>query len=50
MRAERVQTVNGHTIEEYYWCGRMVVYIDNKKYKGTFEEAVEKTLKEALDE
>lgn len=42
MAPERRHYVNGYKIEEYYWAGKMVVYIDNRAFEGTFEEAIEK--------
>ena len=41
MRPERkVITVNGHTIEEYYWNGKLVVYVDNHAYVGSYSQAI----------
>jgi len=40
MEAKRKVTVNNRTIEEYYWNGCFVVYIDHGCFNGTFEEAV----------
>lgn len=41
MTPSRNTRVNGHKIEEYYWAGRLVVYVDNQKFGGSFSEAVE---------
>ena len=38
MKAERKKIVNGKTIEEFYWAGRLVVYVDNNLKNGTFDE------------
>lgn len=40
MKAERSIKVNGSLIEQFYWHGKMVVYINNRLFKGTFDEAV----------
>lgn len=42
MRPERVKNINGNKIEEYYWAGKLVVYVNNCKFDGWFEEAVAK--------
>ena len=39
MNAERYTEINGKTIEEYYWAGKLVVYVNNFKFDGTYEEA-----------
>lgn len=36
---KRRKIVNGHKVAEYYWNGKMVVYIDNKIRKLSFEDA-----------
>lgn len=38
MEAERKRIVKGHKVEEFYWNGRMVVYVDNCGTPGTFED------------
>lgn len=40
MNAERYTVVEGRKIEEFYWNGRYVVYIDNKLFSGNFHEAI----------
>lgn len=35
-------------MEEYYWAGKMVVYVDHKKATGNFGEVC-KGVQEALD-
>ena len=42
MKAERKKIVNGKTIEEFYWAGKFVVYVDNNLKNGTFDEIVKK--------
>lgn len=44
MTPNRQETVNGHKVEQYYWAGRLVVYVDNRKTDETFDEAVERLL------
>ncbi len=41
MSPERKCTVNGKLIEEYYWGGKMVVYVDHHAVEVTYAEAVE---------
>jgi hypothetical protein len=41
MTPDRKEIVDGKKVEEYYWGGKMVVYIDNHFTEMTFEEAVE---------
>ena len=40
MSPERQTTVNGHQITEYYWAGVMVVYVDHKLTKESYEQAI----------
>ncbi len=40
MRAERKEIVHGHLVEEYYWAGKTVVYIDNRLTDLSYSEAV----------
>ena len=40
MTPERSTVINGKRIEEFYWAGNMVVYVDFKKYEGTYEDAI----------
>lgn len=39
MNPNRATVANGRVVEEYYWAGKYVVYVDNKKVNMTFEEA-----------
>jgi hypothetical protein len=39
MKPERYKTINGHLIEEFYWGWEFVVYVDNRRFDGTFDEA-----------
>ena len=39
MDSQRTETINGIKVEEYYWNGKVVVYVDNQKVEGTFEDA-----------
>lgn len=41
MNAERRLKVNGYLIEEYYWSGKFVVYVDHRLVSMDFDEAVE---------
>lgn len=39
MRPDKKKIINGKKVEQYYWAGKNVVYIDNYLQKGqTFEE------------
>jgi hypothetical protein len=41
MKPERIKILEfGTKIEEYYWGGDLVVYIDNRLSNLTFDEAV----------
>ena len=42
MTPQRKREINGHVIEEYYWHGEMVVYVDNQLVKESFEKAIER--------
>jgi len=48
MTPERKEIIGSHKVEEYYWAGKKVVYIDNKATEETFDEARER-LKEQRD-
>ena len=39
MNPERTKKIGPHTVEEFYWNGKMVVYVDNKTTEETFELA-----------
>lgn len=49
MTPERETVVNGKKIQEYYWAGRMVVYVNNYKSERTYEEEIQYQ-REATDE
>lgn len=40
MSPDRREIVNGVLIEQYYWAGKMVVYVDHYISNLTFEQAV----------
>ncbi len=40
MSPDKKEIVNGKKVEEYYWGGKYVVYIDNRLFKGTYKEAI----------
>jgi hypothetical protein len=40
MTPDRAQTVGDTEIKEYYWSGRMVVYVNNKFVEMSFDQAV----------
>lgn len=39
MTPDRVKKVGKHIIEEFYWAGKMVVYVDNRLTQQSFESA-----------
>ena len=39
MTPDRTITIDGNRVEEFYWAGRMVVYINNHSTEETFEQA-----------
>ena len=39
MTPERRKEINGHVVEEFYWAGRLPVYVDNRLVQKTFKEA-----------
>jgi len=39
MSPEREAVINDHKVQEYYWAGEMVVYVDYQLTEETFEEA-----------
>ena len=41
MSPSRETTAGGRKIEEFYWNGRWIVYIDNKLSDLTYPDAVE---------
>lgn len=40
MKPYRVKEVNGNKIEEFYWAGKYVVYVNNRLFDGEFEKAI----------
>ncbi len=42
MTPDRKCIVQGQLIEEYYWAGKLVVYIDHHAFEGTYSEARDK--------
>ena len=41
MGPERKIQIGKYKIEEFYWNGRFVVYVDNHKVDMTYEQAVD---------
>jgi len=48
MSPERSKTVNGKKVCEFWWAGKLVVYVDNRLYCGSFDDAVAGILSEGL--
>ncbi len=42
MTPDRKQIVNGYKVEEFWWAGSFVVYIDHKLTEETFEDVIER--------
>jgi hypothetical protein len=40
MTPERRVFIGDQKIEEYYWNGDMVVYVNNRLFEGSYEDAV----------
>jgi hypothetical protein len=40
MTADRKTIINGVKIEEFYWAGKMICYVDNRLSSKTFDEEV----------
>ena len=40
MTPDRKVVVNGKKVEEYYWAGEYVTYIENRLFNGSFDSAV----------
>lgn len=38
MKSERSKIINGKLVEEYYWHGKMVVYIDSRLSKQKYDD------------
>jgi hypothetical protein len=51
MDPERKKTINGHEVCEFYWAGKMVVYINHHLTPETFPAACERlaSLKDGED-
>lgn len=46
MSPERKAIIGEHKVEEYYWAGKMVVYVDNHLVNTeTFDEACRRVTK-----
>lgn len=45
----RKWVIGKNKIEEFYFSGRFVVYVDNRRYDGAYEDAVREVF-EALNE
>lgn len=41
MTPDRKEQIGPHKVEEFYWAGKMIVYVDNKLSSETFEAAVD---------
>jgi hypothetical protein len=54
MSPDKKEIIDGKKVEEYYWAGRYVVYVNNCAVKGNFKDtcvAIRKGLRlEWLDE
>ena len=48
MTPDRKEIIGDNKVEQYYWAGEIVVYVNNYLTKETFDEAVEK-IKKAND-
>jgi len=42
MTPDRKAIIDGHIIEEYTWCGKAVVYIDNNATEESYHEAIQR--------
>lgn len=45
MEPKRKKTIREVLIEEYYWNGKLIVYVDHHITDETFEQACEKASK-----
>lgn len=45
MTPEKKKVINGRTVEQYYWAGEWVTYVDGHLVPETFDEAVDKIAK-----
>jgi hypothetical protein len=50
MEADEKKKINGMLIENYYWNGRFLTYVDHKLTAETFESACEKVKDGRSDE
>lgn len=48
MKPTRVKKVNGKHIEEFYWGGTFVVYVDNRLFEGDFEQVINNIVDEQI--
>jgi len=46
MQPIRKTSINGIAIEEFYWNGRLVVYIDDHKFSQGYEAAIKSVANE----
>lgn len=44
MSPDKVKTIRGHKIEQFYWAGRNVVYIDNRLTDWKYDEITSETI------
>lgn len=42
MTPDRKITIAGSRVEEFYWAGKMVVYVNNQLVSESFDEAVKR--------
>lgn len=49
MTPERKKTIDGTKVEEFYWAGKMVVYIDNQRTDESYDAACKRLEAEAAD-
>ena len=40
MTPDRKVTIHGKIVEEFYWAGEYVVYIDGHAFEGSYERAI----------
>lgn len=38
MKPERSKTINGKLVEEFYWCGKMVVYVNSRLSEQKYDD------------
>ncbi len=44
MNPSRTKTIKGKLVQQYYWAGRDVVYIDHRLVLSTFDAITEDTI------